>query len=140
MVLSLSDRLMHWATLHIAKKYRISMTDTQIRELETEFEVVIKYIGDHKLEAVLTDCMTEWKCNIVRCIREEYDYDYLCKSNLSVETVWDVMNRQELDSFIYDRSLFPSFTTDQAMTIVEMIASAFGKVLTVAQLQSPLLD
>jgi DNA polymerase elongation subunit (family B) len=140
MVLSLSDRLMHWATLHIAKKYRISMTDIQSRKLETEFEVVIKYISDHELEAVLTDCVTEWKCNIVRCIREEYDYDYLCKSNLPIETLWDVMSRQELESFIRDSSLFPSFTTDQAMTIVEMIASAFGKVLTVAQLQSSQLD
>ncbi|KAG6947852.1 hypothetical protein JG688_00015367 [Phytophthora aleatoria] len=97
-------------------------------------EVLIKSFG---LEDIVLNCTARWKQRVVEFIREEYDYDNICKSNLPFTTIWDVLERRELELILRDHSLFPQLPGDQALAIVDAIAKAMASTLEVTMSTQP---
>lgn len=131
---NLNQTLLQWAIRHIAYKYQTTLSDEQTQVLDTQLKSIIKFIHKENLQAPLTNCISTWTKNVVAFIREEYDYEYICKNNLPYTTIWDVVTRQELEIILSDTSLFPAITPDQCKVIVDRVSSAISNSLTVDQL------
>jgi len=130
---NLDQYLFDWASLYIAKKYQTIITSEQKVILKKKITRVSKYIVDHDLKNALTNSAMIWREQVVQYIRREYDYELICKNNLPYETLWDVLTRQELEAILSYHELFPSFTADQAMDIIDLISEAIGETLPLSQ-------
>ena len=103
--------------------------------LKEQLNAVDKYIRDQNIGSILPNGLTIWKQQVIQFIRDEYDYEFICKNGLPYETIWDVLTRQELEIILKYKELFPSFTSEQAMEIIDMISKAISQTLTVDQLE-----
>ena len=127
--------LFNWTVRHITKKYKITLTAEQNVMLKEQLNAVDKYIRDQNIGSILPNGLTIWKQQVIQFIRDEYDYEFICKNGLPYETIWDVLTRQELEIILKYKELFPSFTSEQAMEIIDMISKAISQTLTVDQLE-----
>ena len=131
---NIQQDLLNWASRHISKRYRITLNDEQSQDLEKELQTVIKFIEDENLQSALTNWETIWKEKVIQFIREEYDYDFICKNNIQYESMWDVMTKEELEIILKYKDLFPSITSNQAMQIIDLISWAISGTLSTDQL------
>jgi hypothetical protein len=129
--------LFTWITHHIAKRYRTTVDDEHAGVLTNEIIKIEEYINDNQLAGSLIGIVAEWKRRVVEHIRSEYDYEYICKSNLAISTIWDVLTQDELHLILTDPAYFPAIDVDHAMVIVDMISSAVSKALPCDQLSLP---
>ncbi len=125
--------MIRWAKIHIMRRYRVVLDNDQLITLSRELERASQYIKTNKLEGSLLDCIDAWKCNVVTFIRGEYDFDYICKNNLQHTTLWDVLDRYDLEIILSMNELMPIVKPDIAMRIIDMMARAIASALTVSQ-------
>ena len=131
---NIEQDLTNWATRHIATKYRTTLNDTQLNTLGRYLKEVVNYIEEQNLQLVLSNWETLWKERVIAFIRDEYDYEFICKNNIQYESMWDVMTKQELEIILKDKDLFPVFSPDQAMKIIDDVVWAISKSLSIEQL------
>lgn len=131
---NIQQDLFNWCTQYMLKKYNTTLSESQEKTLLRHLKPIVGFARKNNLEETLTDCVSYWKCRVVQHIREEFDYEFICKNNLPYKTIWDVMSPQELEIILRDESLFSPLTSDQAMTIIDMLSFAVGQALTVDQL------
>jgi hypothetical protein len=101
-------------------------------KLKAQLIPVLAYIKRNNLEESLTKCQVQWQQNVVKYIRAEYGYDQIC--NLPYATLWDVLSTEELNLILADESLFTAISPDDAMHIIDMIATAISNAMTAPQL------
>lgn len=131
---TIHDGLMDWISSHVAKEYRISLTSAQKTIINRHVDTIDVYVRREKIADALLNGPTLWKQNVVRFIREEYDYDYIIKRNLPYDTVWDVVTKDELETILEYENMIPTITKDQAMTIIDMVTVAISTTLTAKQI------
>jgi DNA polymerase elongation subunit (family B) len=124
--------LLTWATRHVNARYRVVMDATMTEKLKAQLIPVLAYIKRNNLEESLTKCQVQWQQNVVKYIRAEYGYDQIC--NLPYATLWDVLSTEELNLILADESLFTAISPDDAMHIIDMIATAISNAMTAPQL------
>ena len=126
--------LMNWTTRHISNKYRVVLTDEQVQTLKKNIGDAVKFIEDENLQQTLTNWETLWKENVIAFIREEYDYDFICKNNIQYHSLWDVLSLEEMEIILKYDDLFDTPTVDQAMHIIDIVSWAISHTLTAEQL------
>ncbi len=131
---TLAEDLLSWATRHIASRYKVVLDTEQSKKLHINMKPALKAITERKLEGKLMHPINTWKQNIVLRIREDYDYEFICKNNLPYDSLWDVMTTAELEIMLKDKELFPSINSDDAMDIIDLVSSAIANTLSSEQM------
>ena len=123
------DSLLHWVTKHAMAKYQTSLNDKQLSELQKRFAKIHSIIEESNAHDALFNPIDTWKKRINEYIRTEYAYDYICKNNLSYDTLWDVMSSDELESILQMTEMFPTLDDHIGMRIIDIISESISQVL-----------
>ncbi len=123
--------LTKWSVEFLGIKYGKQLTSEQQQQLSNQLQSVENYICEKELDKILIGWMDKWKKQIVSFIRNEYDYDFICKHDLPYHTIWDVLDRHEMEIILKDKTLFPSISTDHAMEIIDMIIMIISQYISV---------
>lgn len=130
---SITDGLMEWAGRYMASQYHTTLTSEQMILLRKEFVTIEQFLVKKNHESQVLNYVGLWKENIVKRIREEYDYDLICKHGLPYENIYDVLTVEELNIILTDIETRPLIDVDIAMETIDKISHAIAFVVKYEQ-------
>ncbi len=120
--------LTDWIVKHVEMKYNYNLNDAEQTMITKKLHAVTEYAASQNIMDSLNDIISAWKCNVVNYIRSEYGYEYICKHNLPYEKLSDVVDDNDLEIILHDRSLF-GISSEQAMHIIDLVAKIISDVV-----------
>lgn len=83
---------------------------------------IVEYIIDNDIVDTIVNFQGRWVKNVVDKIKNDYDYDLICRKNLPYESLNDLLSRSELELIASDPDCIPNIN-DHSERIINMIAS-----------------
>jgi hypothetical protein len=92
-----------------------------------DMDELFSYVTNNNLFFYLKDCSEEWISNIVKHIRETYDYDRICREYVDTPSATSIVSKDALSEMIKIESLYVGLTDAQATIILDMISVIISK-------------
>jgi len=118
---NLDQWLLEWAKHIIITKYKTTHNELTLVEYTHDLS---KFISSESLEQAVMNFHKEWKEKAVMRIRDDYDFAYICRSDVSFDKLDELVDTDEID-LIIDQTI--PISNEQAIAIIDKMAYAIGR-------------